>query len=96
MPLGILTTLVFIHALLRHLASFWLEACDEVTGDFEAKPTGRHARRNFQQVRHNTLVKALDSFLGYNDSHCVSERLVPVAHSGHSIDLESSTQNVAN
>lgn len=95
MPLGTLTVLFFIHALLGHLVSFWLEACDEIAGDFETKPTGRHARRNLQQIRHNTLVEALDPFLGHNHSHCVSERFVPVAHSGHSIDLESPTQNVA-
>lgn len=72
----------------------WSQRHQEVSCQFEAEPTARHARRNLEQIRRNTLVQSLDSFVLDNGRKGIPYRLVLIAHSTHGVDLESATQNV--
>jgi hypothetical protein len=80
---------------LRLAVAVRLEACQEVARHLEAQPARGHAGRDLEQVGHDALVQAADTFLADDDAHGVKDGLVLVAHAGHGVDLESSSQDVA-
>lgn len=71
-----------------------LEAHQVVSRQLEAQPTGCHTWRNLQKVGHDTLVHSSNTLLPNNDTNSVCDGLVLVAHAGHGVDLESSSQNI--
>lgn len=88
-----LVTWYFIHDLKRprYGIGFGLQADQEVARHLEAQPAGRHAGRDLEEVGHNALVESSYALLTDNNSDGVGDGLVLVAHSGHCVDLESST-----
>lgn len=72
-----------------------LEGEEEVARHLVAKPAAGHARRDFEQIRHNAFVKSAEPFLGDDDGDGVPDRFVLVAHAGHGVDLEAAAENVA-
>lgn len=72
-----------------------LKGNKRIPDNLVAEPAGCHAWSNLEQIWNDSLIQASEPFLGYNHLESVKYALVLVAHSGHCVDLESSTQNVA-
>lgn len=66
----------------------------EISGHLEAQPAGCHAGGDLEQIRHDSLVEALDALL-FNDARKgVHHRCVLQSHALHRVDLETPAQNV--
>ena len=68
---------------------------EKVPSHFEAQKATCHARRHFEQIRHDAFVKPAEAFLSGDYGDGVPDAFVFVAHAGHFVDLESSTQDIA-
>lgn len=66
----------------------------EISGHFETKPTACHAWCDFQQIRYDAFVHALDSFLGNDHFDGVKYSFVLVSHPGHCVDLEATAKYI--
>ncbi len=66
----------------------------EVPRHFKAQPATSHARGDLQKVGHNALVKAAIAFLTDDHGYGVPDRFVLVAHPGHGVYLEPSSEHV--
>ena len=76
------------------LSDFWFETNEEVACELETQPTASHTRGDLEEVRCNTLVQTLDTFMLDNDSDGIEDRFVLVAHPRHGVDLESASKQV--
>jgi hypothetical protein len=55
------------------LSDFWPETNEEVACELETQPTAGHTRSNLEEVRCNTLVQPLDTFVLDNDSDGIED-----------------------
>lgn len=79
-----------LHRLLQERLLLDLQADEEIAANLEAEPAGRHTRCDLEEVGDDALVQAPDTFLSENNTDCIGEALVLVAHPRHGVDLESS------
>lgn len=69
-------------------------AHEQISSHFEAEPAARHAGRNLEQIRDNTLIHAPEPFCLDDLLDSIANTCVLVSHATHSVDLESSSQDV--
>lgn len=66
-------------------------AHQHVPRHFEAEPATRHAWCDFEQIRHNALVQALDALCHDDLLYCIANTCIFIAHAAHRVDLKSSS-----
>ena len=67
----------------------------EVTSQFKAKPTARHAWCDFQKVWNDSFIQPSNTLVSNDDSNCIPDRLILISHTIHGVDLESPSENIA-
>ena len=72
-----------------------LDRQQEVATDLEAKPAGRHAGRDLEEVGDDALVQPAQPLLRDDDPDGIGDGLILVAHAGHGVDLEAPPEHVA-